>query len=513
MAEFLASRDWTLPAFIALSLAVLIWNVALAGQVTQFGRAPREYLALTALAGLLVAPAAMVAVTSSTILLGRAMHALEWLWPTTLVLCAAQATYALTRRLARPLLALPIALYDIFLAGATIARYATQFSPDLPPAVVGIDAAHSSSLGFLIGREALYSPLAIGLPILLPARAARGRANRWFRGALATAAAAAAWLMVAEYPGAVVAARSFATFALEPLQERPRGDFQIGVRIFPTLGGPPPTLAIRNDLALVDTLDLDAVSVVLSPGGTSALALDSLNVSLEATRRDSTLLFVALAYDADDRRTLQRSPRAYRDERIAMVDRVMRRLRPDVILPAHDPYDAGRRALGDVPVSWWREYLTESARLVQELRPRTRVAVSVSTFSAGDSALYAWASDARSPIELTGFSFRPSYHGGLSLATRFHVAERWIRANRKPHWVFAASGYPRTFGERSQEQAIWGTLAWATSQARVLGAIVEGAGDYDALNGLRASGGRLRPATFAVDRARRALAEAAATGF
>ena len=50
-----------------------------------------------------------------------------------------------------------------------------------------------------------------------------------------------------------------------PLQERPRGDFQIGVRIFPTLAGPPPTLAIRNDLALVDTLDVDAVSVVLSP--------------------------------------------------------------------------------------------------------------------------------------------------------------------------------------------------------------------------------------------------------
>jgi hypothetical protein len=439
MGEFFSSRDWTLPAFFALSGAILVWNVSLAGQVTQLGRAPREYLWLTALTGLLVAPAAIVAVTSSTILLGRAMHSLEWLWATTLVLAALQATYTLTRRLSSTLLALPVVAYDILVAVAAIARYATQFSPDLPPAVVGVDAAHSSSLGFVLGREALFSPLAIGLPILLPAHPARRRANRWFRGALATLAAAAAWLMVAKYPGAVVAARSFAAFSLEPL--------------------------------------------------------------------------VALSYGAEDRRTFQRSPRAYRDARLAMVDRVMRRLRPDVVLPAYDPYDAGQRIVGDVPVAWWREYLTESARLVEQLRPRTRVAVSVSTFSAADSALYAWASDARSPVELTGFSFRPSYHGGLSLATRFHVAERWMRGNRKPHWVFAAAGYPRTFGERSQEQAIWGTLAWATSQARVFGAIVEGAGDYDALNGLRAPGGRLRPATFAVERARRALAEAAATGF
>ena len=82
-----------------------------------------------------------------------------------------------------------------------------------------------------------------------------------------------------------------------------------------------------------------------------------------------------------------------------------------------------------------------------------------------------------------------------------------MRRSRKEQWIFAARGFPRTFGEGNQERAIWGVVAWATSQAKVRAVIVDGAGDYDTVVGLRAPGGRLRPAATTVARARAALAE------
>jgi hypothetical protein len=71
--------------------------------------------------------------------------------------------------------------------------------------------------------------------------------------------------------------------------------------------------------------------------------------------------------------------------------------------------------------------------------------------------------------------------------------------------VFSAGGFPLTHGERSQELALWGVLAWATTQPSIKGLIVTEAGDYDAIRGLRAPGGRLRSAVGAVRRAQAGL--------
>jgi hypothetical protein len=62
-------------------------------------------------------------------------------------------------------------------------------------------------------------------------------------------------------------------------------------------------------------------------------------------------------------------------------------------------------------------------------------------------------------------------------------------------------------GEESQARAIWGALAWATSRRPLKGAIVFEAGDYGTPIGLRAPGGRLRPATEMVARAIKVLSE------
>jgi hypothetical protein len=165
--------------------------------------------------------------------------------------------------------------------------------------------------------------------------------------------------------------------------------------------------------------------------------------------------------------------------------------------------------MGRVPLAWWQEFLGQASANARKVSNRVHVGVAASSFVGADSALYAWASRPGSPIDVVGFSFYPSYDGGGSLNARLHVADRWMRGTTKNHWVFSAGAYPVAHGETSQARALWGTLAWATSHAPVKGLIVESAGDYDSLTGLRAPGGRIRPALAALERAVAAMAETA----
>jgi hypothetical protein len=235
--------------------------------------------------------------------------------------------------------------------------------------------------------------------------------------------------------------------------------------------------------------------------------LDSIAHTLDELRRDSTLLVVSLGYGGDARERYRASPDAYLRERANQVDRIARRLRPDILLPAIDPYGAGADALGRVPPSWWERYLTEVARRTRDVSRRIRIGVAASSFTPQDSTLYAWAGSGESPVDVVGFSLFPSFDGGLSLDARLRAADRWIRTTRKEQWIFATGGYPLAHGEESQQRAIQGVLAWATAHATVRGIIIDGAGDYDRITGLRAPGGRLRPALATLQRAIEALAE------
>lgn len=494
-------------AFYAVSAVIVLWDIFLAGQIAQLRRAPRFFRSVTALAGLLVAPAVLIAVASQSILNGRAIHVIAWVWPLTLAIFAIQALYAVAKRLVTPFIGLPIAAYDVLLAVAAFVRYAAYSGRDPSAGALAVAAAEANALGLLLGRAALFSPLAVLLPLLAPAYPARWRVSATVRGALATMALAYAILFVAEVPGAIVAVRSYGAYATERLQERPRGDFIVGLRVFPALRGGPPPLALRHDLALLDSVRVRAVSVVVDPEGTGAAALDSLARSLDQARRDSVLLVLALGYARDARESYRRSPPRHMQQRLEAVDRVVRRLRPDILLPARDPYTEGARAMGRVPVTWWQEYLRLSARNARRVSRRIRVGVSASAFTAADSSLYVWAARPDSPLDVVGFSFFPSYDGGDALAARLRVADHWMRGTTKEHWVFGGGAFPVTHGERSQQRAIWGMLAWATSHAPVKGVIVESAGDYDAVTGLRAPGGRIRPALATLERALELLAE------
>jgi hypothetical protein len=433
----------------------------------------------------------------------------EWLWPLTLGIFAAQAIVSLARGLVTPALGIPIAAANVVLFAAATARWGATLFIEVPAPLLAIGSAQAASLGTILGREALLSQLAIMPHLLAPAYPARWRLSGAVRLAVAAIAAVVALLFLSDYPRALHALHSFDTFADERLQERPRGDFLIGLRILPELDAPPPPLALRNDLSLVDTLQAAALSVVVTPAGATAVTLDSLDRALEDERRDGATLVVALGYDRGDDGRLERDAGAYARRRLAAVEAIVRRVRPDVLLPVLDPGEAGRRALGAQPDAFWKAQLTAAATVAHRLRPRTRVGFSVASYDAVDSVLYRWAASEGSRMDIVGFSLYPSYGGGASLRARLRVADSWMRDSRLTHWIFGVGANPRVFGERGQERAVWGALAWATSQPRVQALIVDGAADNEDLVGLRAPGGRLRPTVATIDRARRALEEAA----
>ena len=506
--QLIQPHEWLMVGYAVVSVAILLWDVLLAGQIANARRQSRLFLALTSICGLFVVPAALIALAASTVVTGRVIYLVAWLWPLLLLFFVAQSGYALLRRHVTSFFALPIFVYNCVLFVVALTRYASGWIDHLPSMLSGLVVAQAGALGILFGREALSSPWLLLLPLLSPAYPAAWRVSKSVRALLALSAATTVVVMTMEYPRAVYAAASFSTFGSDRLQERPRGDFSLGLRLFPALDGPPAPLPLERDLALADTVDARVISVTILPAGAQGASLDSLAVSLDNIRRDSVMLVVSLGYGGSDGAAYRQSPSRYMDRRLALLEQILRRVRPDVLVPALDPLEDGARALGRVSPAWWRDYIERSAALAHRLRPRTRVGFAVSSFSPSDSALYAWGEQTRG-VDLLGFSLSPSFTGGTSLAARLRLAERWMRRSKKEQWIWGVRGFPQTFGEANQQLTIWGVVAWATSQPQVRTVIVDGAGDYETLVGMRAPGGRLRSVVASVARARRALAETA----
>jgi hypothetical protein len=266
-------------------------------------------------------------------------------------------------------------------------------------------------------------------------------------------------------------------------------------------------LAITNDLALADTLDVDALSVVIEPEAARGVALDSLARSIDQARSDSTLLIIALGYPKKGEQEIRKSREAYTVARLKDIDRIARRLKPDYLIPAADPMEEGSRVLGEQSPQYWIDYFTRAARVAHYIYPRIKVGLPISSYGTRDSTLYAWAARRGSPIDVVGFSLLAGFDGARSLDTHLRVAQRWMRQypNPKEHWVFTTGGYPLVHGEENQKLTIWGVLSWATAEAPIKGLVVYEGGDYYTMRGLRAAGGRLRPATGAILKAERGL--------
>src|SRR5215207_3421159 len=499
---------------IILVLVVLVWDVALTSRIVQVRNLPRAFVALTGLAGFLLLPALVIHLATTNAITGRSVTEVDWLWPLTLTLFALQALCAAMRRLVNPFIGFFISAFDVLIAVDAVLRSMASTGATLPAPALLFLAATTGTFSFVLTSSTVVSsPLLVLVPMIAPAFPALRRTTATFRLFLAVVAGAWVIIFITQLTPADQAVNSYRIHAprTEKLQERPEGDFEIGLKLFPDLDGPPPPVAVRNDLALADTLEVSVVSVVLVPEQMSGPALDSLADALELIRRDSTKLIVTLGYP---RPLIPLPGRTFNDaRRLQTIEGVVRRLRPDVLLPAEDPYDSGTRAAGQRAPQFWESYITRAAAIAKRVRPRTRIGVSASAYDGRDSTLYAWAASPDSPVDVVGFTLFPSRTGVRTLDAATHAADRWMREanSKKDHWVFAAGGFPEAHGEVSQERAVWAALAWATSRPSVKGLIVSEAGDYGTITGLRAPDGHLRRAPYAVMAAMRGVKEARLT--
>ena len=497
------TRDELLPvAHLALSATLVAWNIVLGGRIARQRSLPPFLTGLSALVGLLVAPALLVFVASTSMMTGRSLQTVAWVWPVTATVVAAQAFYATATRRVSALAGVPILLYDAIVAIAALGQYFAISGEPTPRILLTMVSATAAAQAAIATPIAALSPLHTPIPLLAPAHPARWRSVAWWRGAIVALALGWAVLVLARLPDGRRSVRGFDRFAAADLRARPGDPFAIGLEILPTIGGVPHSSVVRNDLALIGEAEIAAVLVTIDPPAATNLALDSVRRVLEPLRRDSLLLIAAIRAP---RRVLAGGDAADESTHLAAVDRVARRLRPDYVLPfdgrngaTAGPRDAAGRERLD-------RLLRAAATTTRRASPRTRIALSIIPATAADSALYAWAASSDSPLDAVGFTLLAGTGGSTTLDAELAAAERWMRqgGRDKEHWVFRTGGLPGGHGEEAQERAIAGVLGWAMATRGIRGAIVTHAGDYGTGRGLRAVSGRVRPAFTVVVRAAR----------
>ncbi|MFI5227981.1 MAG: hypothetical protein ACHQWU_02860 [Gemmatimonadales bacterium] len=503
-------RTLLAPAHLALGAIIVIWDIVLAGRIAQNRQSPRFFQAVSGLGALLLVPALLLTLATATLITGRAVAAMDWLWPAMLVLFAVQALYALLFRLVNPVWGIPIAIYDLAIALIGVVRYLVEHGRAVPQPFVVLLAAQSLAMVFVSGTSsALSTPFYLNIPMVSPAFPALHKLTASFR--LFMTLVAMAWMLfiVVSVLPATGQLGNYARHRGDQIHDRADADLAVGVKILPDILRPPSPAAVRSDSSLLDTLGVGAVSVVVVPGA-SRLAIDSLARVLGPMRRDSAVVVVALGYRG--KLVPELGPAPFNEaQRLVTLRLVIDRIRPDIVLPAEDPYTTGERAVGAREPVQWEAYLTRAARVAKSADPSIRVGVAASSYRTRDSTLYAWAAGPSSPIDVVGFSFFPSPVSGGGIQSDTRTADRWMRVMppRKEHWVFGVGGYPLAFGERTQDDAVWEVLAWASDHPAIKGAIVYEAGDYGQARGLRAPNGRLRLAAGAVMRAIKALQESA----
>src|SRR3984893_14241397 len=235
--------------YVALCAAMFAWDVLIAGRISQLRRRPRAFQAITGIAGLLLVPALVVAYTAQSLLYGRAILLVAWLWPFTALLFVLQAVYALARRMVPPLLGFPLLVYNVVIATVAVTKFVITRGDSPAEFGLALNAAQASMLGTFFGAPALWNPIYLQVPIFAPSLPARWGFTRLARVALAGAAIALTALVVVELPGAYAGIRSSASHEHAQLQEHPGGAFLMGLKISPDLRRGPPPLAIRYDLA------------------------------------------------------------------------------------------------------------------------------------------------------------------------------------------------------------------------------------------------------------------------
>src|SRR5258708_4648651 len=343
---------WLPAAFLTLSLIILIWDVVLAGRIAQLNQASRPFATITGLAGLLVLPAVLIRIATATFITGRAVVAVDWIWPLIVVLFAVQAAYAVWRKLVNYLWGIPVLVYDVLIAAIEVVRLGVGHGSPLGNGFAGLLTAQTSTLAQIMAPPTAVPPLFFSMvPILAPAFPALRRTTAAFRAFVMVTAVA--WVVLTAVIGtehALQSGQALREHATDQIHERPTGDFRVGLKIFPDIATIPSAAAVSNDLALVDSLGVRAVAVV-------------------------------------------------------------ERIHPDILIPAEAPMAVGSRIVGRLSAARWEAYFSAAARKAKALDTNVHIGLSISSYGSTDSVLYAWAARHDSPIDILGFSLFPDETG------------------------------------------------------------------------------------------------------
>jgi hypothetical protein len=477
--------------------ALIAWNFAHGARLAARSSVGRPFRVLSGLTAFLFLPALVIAFLAPSAPGARVLGPLIWLWPLVTVGVAAQAAWALQRGSASALTAAPIAVFDVLVAWVAVTRWINGMGGALPEWAHAPGMAVSTLAAVVFGTVVFPWGAALLMPVLVPAAPTRQRATRAVRALMAAGCTAVLAVTVLALPRADAALRRTQALRPAPAEAPARGEFAVGVRLFGTLTGPPSATTVQHHMALADSLGVTALHVELAPGGTSVPALDSVARSIEP-RRDSLLLVVTLTLNGD--RASIDGAESQRHQ--AMIERVVRRLRPDVLVPA----ERVTTGSGAPSIEAWRDYYERTAATVRRTDRRVTVALATDASTAVDSALTDWVMQGGSAVRAVALSVQDRGARPSRLVDALNALARWASLARvvPDVWILGVPAAPAVTGEVVQQQLVRYALAWGVAHPWVRGVIAGDAGDVTAPTGLRTATGRARRALTEVGGALRA---------
>lgn len=466
----------------AAGSALIIWNLTHGARLSTLASSGRVLRILSGVSAFLLIPALVVGALAPTAFGARVLQPLAWLWPAVTVAYAIHGAVALQRGRASILVTIPIVAFDVLVAWVATTRWIALNGAALPAWALAPGVAVASLATVALGDGAYAWSGALLVPALAPAVPGRWRVSAAWRAMLAAIGSVIVVMVVLESSTAFGSVRAAHALANGAAAERPRTDYAIGLRLFGTLTGPPAGAVARHDIALADSLGVTIEQVDLAPAALAPFALDSLARTVES-RADSVTLIVTLTFDADS----------------TELTRVMRRLRPDVLVP---PPAGGRDAEGET-----LRRLERTVRVARRVSRDVTVAFATRAESATDSALVDRMHSRETAVDGLVLFAPPGPGNPARYEAALAALARWARLHRTPldTWLLGVPAAPAVEGVLAQQHLVRYAIRWGNTHPWVRGVVVGDASDGWSARGVRSASGQSRAALAEIGAALRAL--------
>jgi len=491
-----------MPAALGAGAVVLCaWNFSVGRRLSTLSAANRAFRIASGLGAFLLLPALLIGLLAPTAPGVRVLGPLAWLWPLVTLIFAGQAVGAIVISRGSRLSACIIAAFNVLVAWVATTRWVVNLGSAIPVWALAPGDAISTLAALGLGSAVFPWGAGLLMPALAPAAPARTSATRAVRALLVAGCACTVGVTALVAPRALRTLTAVSALNTIAPDAGTRDELAVGLRVFGALSGQPSGVTARRDMALADSLGLTALHVELQPSAATAAVLDSIARSVEP-RRDSLTLVVTLTLGGRATPGTGDTERA----RLALIDRIARRLHPDVLLPA----ERVTHGAGAPSVEGWRAYYERAAVAARRVDRDITIALATDASAPADSALADWVMAGGSRVDAVALAVRDGGVNPLTFVAALNAIARWAALARvRPDvWVVGVPSAPLVTGEAVQAQLVRHALAWGAARAWVRGVIAGDASDVAAATGVRTAAGRPRHALAEVEAALRAQREA-----